>query len=288
VKTGESFGPTALRRADQSKKECAFHPKRFNLLFEVQKIMKWLRALLKEAGAMWILMLVFIAGALNAAGWLQYGQTLSHMTGNLTRLGFSFAGRDGDTLALFLVCLLSFFMGATLSGYGFPEHRVGLWRRSGVVLMISGALLMLAEVLPLSPGVRVAALALVLGAQNGLALRYRGILTRTTHMTGHLTDCGAALGRMIHARSLHGENLRLFLFHLLCLLFFLFGVVMTALSASWLENNFAFDTIELAALCYLLAGAGTFGRGLFARRADAQFASCGVSTASQPAFGRRK
>ena len=158
VKTGESFGPTALRRADQSKKECAFHPKRFNLLFEVQKIMKWLRALLKEAGAMWILMLVFIVGALNAAGWLQYGQTLSHMTVNLTRLGFSFAGRDGDTLALFLVCLLSFFMGATLSGYGFPEHRVGLWRRSGVVLMISGALLMLAEVLPLSPGVRVAAL----------------------------------------------------------------------------------------------------------------------------------
>lgn len=231
--------------------------------------MKWLRALLQEAGAMWILMLVFIAGALNAAGWLQYGQTLSHMTGNLTRLGLSFTSKDGEALALFLVCLLSFFLGATLSGYGFPEHRVGLWRRSGVVMMTSGALLMLAEVLPFSRGVRVAALSLVLGAQNGLALRYRGILTRTTHMTGHLTDCGAALGRMIHARSLRGENLRLFLFHFLCLLFFLSGVVMTALSAGWLERSYSLDAIELAALCYLLAGAGTYGRGLLARRGSA-------------------
>lgn len=144
---------------------------------------------------------------------------------------------------------------------------MGLWQRSGAVLMMGGALLMLTEVLPFPRDVRVAALALVLGAQNGLALRYRGILTRTTHMTGHLTDCGAALGRMIHARSLRGENLRLFLFHFLCLCFFLFGVVMTALSAAWLERSFSLDAIELAALCYLLAGAGTFGRGLLARRA---------------------
>ena len=232
-------------------------------------MMKLLRALWQEAGAMWILMLVFIAGALNAAGFLQYGQTLSHMTGSLTRLGLSFTGRDGEAAALLLVCLFSFFLGATLSGYGFPEHRVGLWRRSGAVLMMSGALLMLAEILPFPTSVRVAALALVLGAQNGLALRYRGILTRTTHMTGHLTDCGAALGRMAHSRSWRGENLRLFLFHLLCLLFFLFGVVMTALSRSCLERRFSLDAIELAALCYLLAGAGTYGRGLLARRTGA-------------------
>lgn len=231
--------------------------------------MNWLRALRHEAGALWILMLVFIAGALNAAGWLQYGQTLSHMTGNLTRLGLSVSGTDGEALALFLVYLLSFFLGATLSGYGFPEHRVGLWRRSGAVLFMCGALLMLAEVLPLPRDARVAALALVLGAQNGLALRYRGILTRTTHMTGHLTDCGAALGRMIHARSLRGENPRLFLFHFLCLWFFLFGVVMTALTAAWLEQALSLDAIELAALCYLLAGAGTFGRGIFTRRVSA-------------------
>ncbi len=226
-----------------------------------------MRALVREAGAMWILMLVFIAGALNAAGWLQYGQTLSHMTGNLTRLGFSFTGKDREALTLFMVCILSFFFGATLSGYGFPEHRVGLWRRSGIVLMGCGAVLMLAEIAQMPQDARAASLAFVLGAQNGLALRYRGILTRTTHMTGHLTDCGAALGRMIHARSLHGDNLRLFLFHFLCLCFFVFGVITTALSSVWLERSHSLDAIELAALFYLLAGAGTVGRGLLARRA---------------------
>ena len=133
--------------------------------------MKLLRALWQEAGAMWILMLVFIAGSLNAAGFLQYRQTLSHMTGNLTRLGLSFTGRDGEAAALLLVCLFSFFFGATLSGYGFPEHWVGLWRRSGAVLMMSGALLMLAEILPFPSSIRIAALALVLGAKRpGAAL----------------------------------------------------------------------------------------------------------------------
>ena len=231
--------------------------------------MKLLRALRQDAGALWVLMLVFIAGVLNAAGWLQFGQTLSHMTGNLTKLGLSLTGQNGESFALFGVYLFSFFIGATLSGYGFPEHRQGLWRRSGLVLMASGGLLMLSEFIPFPQEARMAALALVLGAQNGLALRYRGVLTRTTHMTGHLTDCGAALGRMAHSGSWRGENLRLFLFHFLCLSFFVFGVAFTALSVAWLERRFKLDAIELAALCYLLAGAGTFGRGIRARQAGA-------------------
>ncbi|HSK67668.1 MAG TPA: YoaK family protein [Candidatus Limnocylindria bacterium] len=218
---------------------------------------------------MWVLMLVFIAGSLNCAGFLQYGQTLSHMTGNLTRLGLSLADGAGGAFALLAGCILSFFLGATLSGYGFPEHRAGLWRRSGVVLMAAGAALMLSDLLRVPPGAGAAVLALVLGAQNGLALRYRGILTRTTHMTGHLTDCGAALGRMVRARSWRGENLRLFLFHFLCLAFFAAGVAVTAASAEWLQGRYSLDAIELAAFCYLLAGAGTFARGLLARRAEA-------------------
>ena len=230
--------------------------------------MRLLRALRQDAGALWVLMLVFIAGALNAAGFMQFGQTLSHMTGNLTRMGLSLTGQSGEPVRLFGAYLLSFFFGATLSGYGFPEHRLGLWRRSGLVLMASGGLLMLSEFLPFSRGTRMAVLALVLGAQNGLALRYRGVLTRTTHMTGHLTDCGAALGRMAHSRSWRGENLRLFLFHFLCMSFFALGVVFTALSVTWLEQWFSLDAIELAALCYLLAGAGTYGRGLYTRQAN--------------------
>jgi uncharacterized membrane protein YoaK (UPF0700 family) len=220
----------------------------------------------QDAGAVWIFLLVFLAGALNCAGFMRYGQTLSHMTGNLTRMGLSLAGKGGGAFWLLLCCVLCFFLGATVSGYGFPDHRAGLWRRCGLALMAGGSLIFLADLLRVPQGVGAAALAMALGAQNGLALRFRGILTRTTHMTGHLTDCGAALGRMVHARSWRGDNLRRFLFHLSCLASFFLGVAATALGAEWLERRFSADALLIAAGCYLLAGAGTFLRGMLAGR----------------------
>jgi len=220
--------------------------------------MSWLRAARREAGALWILMLVLLAGALNAAGVIQFGQTLSHMTGNLTKLGLSLA--EGGPALLIGGFLLAFLLGATVSGYAFPTHSLGLWQRCGFVLLTCGGLLLISESLPFPDALRMVAVAGVLGAQNGLALRYRGILTRTTHMTGHLTDCGAALGRMLHSRRFLGEDLRLFLFHLLCLIFFALGVVFVAWSSPWLKERIGLDAIDLAAVCYLLAGGFTLLR----------------------------
>ncbi|NLD33832.1 MAG: DUF1275 domain-containing protein [Clostridiales bacterium] len=217
--------------------------------------MSWLRAARREAGALWILMVVLLAGALNAAGWLRFGQTLSHMTGNLTKLGLMLAG--GGPALLIGGFLLAFFLGATVSGYAFPAHSLGLWQRSGFVLLTCGGLLLVLESLPFPDELRMVAAAGVLGAQNGLALRYRGILTRTTHMTGHLTDCGAALGRMLHSRRFAGEDMRLFLFHLLCLVFFALGVVLTAAAAPRLQDALGLDAVVPVAFCYMLAGALT-------------------------------
>lgn len=227
------------------------------------------RALRQELGALWILLMVLIAGGLNAAGWLEFGQTLSHMTGNLTKLGFALGGQEESGLLIFLAAILSFFLGATLSGYGFPRHGLAPWRRSGIVLMLCGGALFVMEGLAAPEGFRLAALALVLGAQNGLALRYRGILTRTTHMTGHLTDCGAALGRMIHSRTFRGEDLRLFLFHLSCLCTFALGVLLIALYAPGVQQGIALAPIALCALCQLATGALTYAYGLHGRPHDA-------------------
>ena len=185
--------------------------------------MKIIRFIRQEAAALWIFALVFMAGALNAAGFLQFAQTLSHMTGNITKLGLTLTGVSPEPFWWFLLILLSFFLGATASGYAFPTHSRGQWRRCGLVLVVSGLLLLLSKLAYGLIPLRMCVLALVLGVQNGLALRYRGILTCTTHITGHLTDCGAALGRMIKARDWRGDNLRAFLLHLCALLFFLLG-----------------------------------------------------------------
>ncbi len=217
----------------------------------------------QDLGALWILLLVFLAGLLNAAGFLRFGQTMSHMTGNLTKLSLSLSGIGGEMALLFAVCLCSFFLGATVSGFSFPTHRAGLWQRSGLVLLLGGLLLVLCQAFAASAFVNLAALALVSGAQNGLALRFRGILTRTTHMTGHLTDCGAALGRMLAARRFLGEDLRLFLFHLSCLVFFALGVLFCAL----LKDSLGMDMLLFGGLCYLFSGFFTLLRAAWARRA---------------------
>lgn len=224
---------------------------------------RFLRALREDAGALWILALVFLAGLLNAAGFLRFGQTLSHMTGNLTKMGLALTGAEAEPVLLFMLFILSFFAGATLSGFSFPVHRAGLWRRSGLVLLASGALLVITQVLGAPLALGLAALALVLGAQNGLAVRYRGILTRTTHMTGHLTDCGAALGRMLAVKSFRGENLRFFLFHLSCLVCFALG----AASCALLSPVLPMDMLMFGGLCYVFAGLGTLLRAAFHREA---------------------
>lgn len=219
---------------------------------------RFVRAVREDAGALWILALVFLAGLLNAAGFLRFGQTLSHMTGNLTKMGLALTSAEAEPVLLFLLFILSFFAGATLSGFSFPVHRTGLWRRSGLVLLGCGVLLLMIQAFKAPLALSLAAIALVLGAQNGLAVRYRGILTRTTHMTGHLTDCGAALGRMIAGKSFRGENLRLFLFHLACLVCFALGAAFCAL----LSPILPMDILMLAGLCYALAGLGTLLRAL--------------------------
>ncbi len=217
------------------------------------------KALRQELGALWILCLVFLAGLLNAAGFLRFGQTMSHMTGNLTKLGLALSDLEKGSVLLFVVCILSFFVGATVSGFSFPAYRAGLWRRSGLVLLVCGLLLVLTQAFAAPVAVNLAALALVLGAQNGLALRFRGILTRTTHMTGHLTDCGAALGRMLANGSFKGEDMRLFAFHFSCLLFFALGVVCCALLGPVLPM----DMMAFGGLLYILLGVITLLRAGF-------------------------
>ncbi len=207
--------------------------------------------------ALWLLMLVLLAGAINTGGVLKYQQTVSHMTGNLTKLGVSLHGLEEDAVLLGGM-LLSFILGSTLSGLAFPRHTAHQWKRCGVVLIACGLMLLTFDWLPLGDGVLVCVLCFTMGAQNGLAVRYRGILARTTHVTGHLTDCGAALGRMLLNSGQRVAELRLFLFHLSCVLSFLLGVVVAAWLNPRLKRSLGVDIMDLAALMYMAAGGLTW------------------------------
>ncbi len=215
------------------------------------------RAAQHRGRALWLLMLVALAGTINTGGVISYGHTISHMTGNLTKMGITAADAGKDALLLGML-LVSFILGSTLSGLAFPQHTARQWKRCGAVLIGCGVLLLVSELLPVGVGVHVCALSFTMGAQNGLAVRYRGILARTTHVTGHLTDCGAALGRLILNRGNRLAELRLFLFHLSFVLSFFMGVLLAAWVNPWLKHTVGIDVIDLAALMYLAAGAATW------------------------------
>lgn len=210
-----------------------------------------------DESTLFILLLALLAGALNTAGFLQYGQTLSHMTGNLTKLGLALTGRTREPAVWFLLFLLCFMLGAMLSGLAFPNPVRSQWRRCGLVLLTGGALMLLPEMLNLPSLVCILSLALALGAQNGLVLRCSDALMRTTHVTGHLTDVGAALGRLVVSKGLNREDWRDFLIHLLCLVFFLLGALLAALYAG--QSLVSFSPVALCGLCYALSGLFTLG-----------------------------
>lgn len=221
-----------------------------------------LRQWQQKAGGLWILMLLFMAGLLNGTAYLAFSRTPSHMSGNFTRLGISLFRDIGTPAGMFALIVLSYFVGATLTGLVFPEHRLSPWRRIGLVLLTCGTLLVLSELIFTDAAPRVAAIALVLGGQNGLSVRYKGILTRTTHITGHLTDCGSALGRMIHQKAFHGQNRMLFFFHLSCLCTFFVGVVFSTQIPPAIEGFTRLGALIQAGLFYLLLGLGTLLRGV--------------------------
>jgi uncharacterized membrane protein YoaK (UPF0700 family) len=163
------------------------------------------------------LVLTFVAGYVDALGWLSLDRVFSaQMSGNAVLLAVHLAAGEGGHAWLQGDAVASFFLGLLVSG---AVVEIGMRRRTPrvltVVLGIELVLLILFALLVsqfgLAPGtdephppaaiyVMVAIVAIALGAQN-TSLRMAGILSAfTTHITGALTVfseavivCGFAL-----------------------------------------------------------------------------------------------
>lgn len=173
----------------------------------------------------WIFLLTTIAGFMNATAILLFSATSSHHTGNLTHsMIMLLEGNYTKVLHLFLL-LLSFFLGSTLSGFLFPEQIFKLTRRYGYIQLVSAALILLGNFLLKHPLGDSMGSALILGLQNGMFVYYKGMIVRTTHMSGNLTDAGLAIGRSIAGRPSELWKAR---FQLMNIFFFIFGAFVAA------------------------------------------------------------
>lgn len=153
------------------------------------------------------LTLAFVAGAVNAGGWLAVSQFTSHMTGVLSLVAENVAAWRWRLVAGGAASFLSFVTGAAVSAMLINwARRKKLESEYALALLLEAALLtvfgalghMLAHRVGPGAPVTVLLLCFVMGQQNAIITKISGARIRTTHMTGNATDLGIELGRLLY------------------------------------------------------------------------------------------
>lgn len=171
----------------------------------ISRLPKWI-----EYGAF---ILAFVAGFINAIGLISLDhQAISHLSGTVTLLGASFLDAPLRTSADLTGVLLSFLLGASLSGVLLHSRTLKLGHHYGLALIIE-ALLIFWSIYLFSNGSYYGcyAASAACGVQNALATKYSGAIVRTTHMTGIFTDLGIMFGSALRGEELDKRKLILFL-----------------------------------------------------------------------------
>jgi len=151
--------------------------------------------------------LAFVAGAINAGGFLAVRQYTSHVTGMVSSLADNLALGELGLVVEAAVGVLAFLLGAMTCALlvNFARRR-RMASEYALPLMLEAALILLFGLM----GARLATfeglllpftivlLCFVMGLQNALVTKLSGGVVRTTHLTGTVTDLGIELGRLLY------------------------------------------------------------------------------------------
>lgn len=162
------------------------------------------------ANAGWVLfggcLLAFFSSAVNADFMLHLGVSVSHLTGDLSRISsetVESGWKWSHEAAVLCLSLVGFVAGAATSGFFIHHPNLHLGRPYGRSVITIGALLVLAGRLQtVSVPAMCFTAAWACGMQNALATRYRGVILRTTHITGLLTDFGQLAGMRLRGHPI--------------------------------------------------------------------------------------
>lgn len=153
------------------------------------------------------------AGAVNVTGLLGFEhQAVTHLTGTASLLAAALSGANWSATLHLAGVIVSFVIGAALSGVIVRDEALKLGRRYGVALLLESLLLCLA--VPLLERNAVSGVYLTscaCGLQNAMVSTWSGAVIRTTHLTGVFTDLGALLGHTLVGLRADWRRVRLFL-----------------------------------------------------------------------------
>jgi uncharacterized membrane protein YoaK (UPF0700 family) len=215
--------------------------------------------------------LAFVAGAINAGGFLAVQQYTSHMTGIVSAMADNLVlGGYGLVLAG-AGAILSFLCGAACTAVLVNYmRRQNLYSEYALPLLVEAMLLLgfgvvgarMSSTGGLFVAVTIMLLCFMMGLQNAVVTKLSHAEIRTTHMTGIITDIGIELGKLLywnaddgakHPKVLANRG-RLRVLSLLLLSFFVGGVA-GALGFKYVGY---LSTVPLAGLLCALAIVPTF------------------------------
>lgn len=139
-----------------------------------------------------------LAGYINTVFLSLFLLPVSHITGTVSRFSLDLASMNSSDGIKVLLVIVGFFTGAVVTGLIIGGGQVRFGRRYGAILMLEG-LFLSGSSLIITQEVHTALMlaAIACGLQNAMASSYRGMIVRTTHLTGNLTDLGILVGRAL-------------------------------------------------------------------------------------------
>ncbi|MEF9932821.1 MAG: YoaK family protein [Cetobacterium sp.] len=183
----------------------------------------------------WINFITFLSGALNVAGMLAFSISISHLTGNLSRVPIDIFLGNVQNLYKVLGVLIMFLCGAIVSGILIGEKEFKLKKRYGVTFIVMALIVGISNKLLYGNIVFMLILAMLMGLQNGLFIMYKGTVIRTTHITGSVTDLGIYIGHYLKGNKSVAWRLRFFTYNISS---FTLGGILGVIGYKTFEENF--------------------------------------------------
>jgi uncharacterized membrane protein YoaK (UPF0700 family) len=209
--------------------------------------------------------LAVAAGAVNAIALLGFNhQGVSHLSGLATLVGIEAGNGNAAEVIHLTLMLLSFALGAAMSGAIIGGQPLVLGPRYALCLFGEAVLLVVAMMLlesSYASGHFLAAAAC--GLQNAMTSTFSGSIVRTTHVTGIFTDLGVALGLWVRGESIGPRRVVLYLI-------LISGFVLGAVIGAMGFERWAFHALWLSAGLVTMLGVAAL---LAARRRAAAAAA---------------
>jgi len=212
-------------------------------------------------------MLAFVAGAINAGGFLAVHRYTSHMTGIVSSIADDLFLGEGALAMAGVSSLLAFLAGAaTTAALINWARRRDLQGEFAIALLVEAVLLIVFGIMGANLELlvdvfvpsTVLLLCFIMGLQNAMVTKISHAEIRTTHVTGVVTDLGIELGRLLYWNKaatpegqlpVRADRRKLKTLSIILSAFFLGG-----LTGAWAFKHIGFSaTLPIAALLMALA-----------------------------------